>query len=195
MAAPAHTRHRARPPQARETTDVTRYLHALFGREHPGAWIEVRYRYRASMRHAFFAPTAVHAAARTIVRLGISTDVYVGVAARRRRHGAKHAITTVATLWADLDTPDARRALQRLPVAPSIVVASGTDGHVHAYWPLTTAVAIADAEATNRRLAAELGGDQGAVTNAATILRPPGTYSFKHTPPAPVVLEALVERR
>jgi len=47
------------------------------------------------------------------------------------------------------------------------------------------------AEAANRRLAAELGADTGAVTNAATILRPPGSYSFKFKPPAPVVLERL----
>jgi hypothetical protein len=29
----------------------------------------------------------------------------------------------------------------------------------------------------------------GTVTNAATVLRPPGTYNFKSTPPTPVVLE------
>jgi len=122
---PAPATRRARSPQARETDDATRYLGALFARDDPGTWIEVRYRHRDSMRSAFFAPSAIHQAARAIVRQGISTDVYVGVAARRSRHGAKHAITTVATLWADLDTPDARRALGGLPVAPAIVIASG----------------------------------------------------------------------
>ncbi|MCA1678268.1 MAG: hypothetical protein LC777_04605 [Actinobacteria bacterium] len=178
-------------PQARATRDIQRYLHALFGREDRGALIELRYRHRDSMRRHFFQPSDTFAAARTIARLGISTDVYVGVAARHRHAGGKDAITRIWTLWADLDTPNAISKLEQLPVAPAILIASGTPGHLHAYWPLQHPVAIAAAEAANRRLAAQLGADSGAVTNAATILRPPGTYSFKTRPPAPVVLERL----
>ena len=94
-------------------------------------------------------------------------------------------------LWADLDHPDAHDALDGLPVAPAIVIASGTPGHLHAYWPLQVPVSPPVAEAANRRLAAHLHADSGAVTNAATILRPPGTYSFKSVPPTPVVLQRL----
>ncbi|MCA1681455.1 MAG: hypothetical protein LC790_19355, partial [Actinobacteria bacterium] len=50
---------------------------------------------------------------------------------------------------------------------------------------------MAVAEQANRRLAAQLGADTGAVTNAATILRPPGTYSYKTTPPTPVTLKHI----
>jgi len=178
-------------PQARETADVQRYLRALFGGYEPGALIEVRSRYRGGMRAAFFDATDTFTAARTIVREGLRTDVYVAVAARRRRAGGKQAIEEIRTLWADLDTPNARAALEALPVAPAIVIASGTTGHLHAYWPLTDPVRVAVAEQANRRLAAQLGADSGAVTNAATILRPPGTYSYKSTPPTPVVLEHL----
>ena len=71
------------------------------------------------------------------------------------------------------------------------MIASGSAGHAHAYWLLRSAVTIEDAEAANRRLAAELGADSGAVTNAATILRPPGTYNHKTNPPTPVLLERL----
>lgn len=177
--------------QARETEDVRRYLHALHGRASQGALIEVRYRYRGGMRNAFFAHTDTTVAARTIVRLAISSDVYVGVASRRSRHGGKHAISEVWALWADLDDADAYHALEQLPVKPAILIASGTVGHLHAYFPLREPVSILAAEAANRRLAAQLGSDGGAVTNAATILRPPGTYSFKTSPPAPVVLERL----
>ena len=74
---------------------------------------------------------------------------------------------------------------------PAILIASGTPGHLHAYWPLTQPVSITAAETANRRLAAQLGADAGAVTNAATILRPPGTYSFKTTPPTPVLAQRL----
>lgn len=185
----------AEPPrharQAKETADVERYLHALFGREHAGALIEVRYRHRATMRRTFIAHTQTYAAARTIVRLGITTDVYVGVAPRHCHTGGKDAISRVWALWADLDNPDAQRALSGLPVPPAIVIASGTPGHLHAYWPLSRPVTVVAAEQANRRLAAELGGDNGAVTNAATILRPPGTHSFKTEPPTPVTLERL----
>jgi hypothetical protein len=186
---PAHTTHRPRARQARETRDVQRYLRALFEREQPDALIELRYRYRAGMRQRFLAAADLFTAARTIVRLGINTDVYVGVAPRQRARGDKTAIHSVWTLWADLDDPDAHSQLERLPVAPAIVITSGSPGHLHAYWPLTDPVSVAVAEQANRRLAAHLGADQGAVTNAATVLRPPGTYNFKSTPPAPVALE------
>jgi hypothetical protein len=185
----AQTTRPAQGRQARETRDVQRYLRALFEREHAGALIELRYRHHAGMRQRFLPATDLYTAARTIVRLGVSTDVYVGVAPRQRPTGDKTAIARVWTLWADLDHPDAHSHLQRLPVAPAIVIASGTPGHLHAYWPLTDPVSVPEAEQANRRLAAHLDADMGTVTNAATILRPPGTYNFKSTPPAPVVLE------
>ena len=115
----------------------------------------------------------------------------MGVAPRRARAGGKDAIERLWALWVDLDQVDAAAALERLPVAPSIVIASGTPGHLHAYWTLSRPVTVKAAEQANRRLAAELGGDTGAVTNAATILRPCGTHSFKTKPPTPVVLERL----
>ncbi len=186
----------ARPAQARATDDVERYLRALFSRESPGAFIEVRYRHRDDMRRHFFQHTDTFAAARTIARLGLGTDVYVGVAARASKHaGGKDAIRRVWTLWADLDDADAHARLDELPVAPAILIASGTIGHLHAYWPLARPVSIAAAETANRRLAAQLHADTGAVTNAATILRPPGTYSFKTDPPTPVALERLDDER
>jgi hypothetical protein len=189
--APATPTRRTAAPQARETEDVQRYLHALFDRERLRALIEVRRRYRDGMRCAFFATSDTFIAARTIVREGLRTDVYIGVAARHDRAGGKQAITEIRTLWVDLDIPDARAALQAFPVAPAIVIASGSRGHLHAYWLLQQPVSIEAAEAANRRLAATAGGCLSAVTNAATILRPPGTYSHKTTPPTPVVLERL----
>jgi hypothetical protein len=187
---PVHTT-RPRARQARETRDAQRYLQALFEREQPGALIEVRYRYRTGMRQRFLPAADLFTAAPTIVRLAINTDVYVGVAPRQRPSGDKTSITRVWTLWADLDDPNSHSALQRLPVAPAILIASGSPGHLHAYWTLTSPVTVLVAEHANRRLAAQLQADAGAVTNAATVLRPPGSYSYKTTPPTPVVLEHL----
>ncbi|HEV7806752.1 MAG TPA: CHC2 zinc finger domain-containing protein [Solirubrobacteraceae bacterium] len=180
--------HREAVAQAGETSDVQRYLRALFARDERGALIEVRYRYRDGMRRAFFDVTDTASAARAIVRLATRTDVYVGVAPRVRRAGGKDAIERVWSLWADLDHPDAGAALDDLPVAPAIQIASGGIGHLHVYWPLATAVSVEVAERGNRRLAAQLHADSGAVTNAATILRPPNSYWHKTAPPKPVVL-------
>jgi hypothetical protein len=193
MTSSTATRRGARP-QARETDDAQRYLHALFDREGAGALIEMRSRYRDGMRSAFFPAADTFTAARTIVREALRTDVYVGVAPRLRREGGKHALGHLRTLWVDLDTPDAAKRLDQFPVAPAIVIASGTAGHLHVYWLLQRPVSIAAAESANRRLAATVGGCLSAVTNAATILRPPGTYSHKTAPPAPVVLERLTAR-
>ncbi|MEY2514062.1 MAG: RepB DNA-primase from phage plasmid [bacterium] len=174
-------------PQARETRDVELYLLALFGCERRGALIDVRHSDGGEARHTYFAHRDTFAAARTIVRLGIAGDVHVGVAPRRRRGAAGERVERVWSLWADLEQRD---ALELLPVAPSIVVAAGR-ARVHAYWLLRTPVTPEVAEQANRRLAAQLGADDGAVTRATAMLRPPGTHCFGSTPPVPVVLEAL----
>ena len=111
--------------QTRDTNDIQRYLRALFERDEPGALIKVRHRYRDGTRSTFFAHTDTTAAARTILRLAIATDVYGGAAPRMRRASGRDAIERVWSLWADLDDADAAAALDDLPVAPAIVIASG----------------------------------------------------------------------
>jgi hypothetical protein len=177
-------------PLARETRDVELFLLALFGCERHGALIDVRYDDRGETRHAYFAHRDTCAAARTIVRLGMAADVHVGVAPRRRRANGGEQIERVWSLWSDIAAPAAESALELLPVAPSIVVAAGC-ARVQAYWLLQTPVAPEVAEQANRLLAAQFGGADGAVTAASAMLRPPGTYCFASTPPAPVVLERL----
>gem|GEM_PF-6330189 len=130
---PPGQRHGIAEPRTRGTSELERYLRALFERDQRGALIEVRYRYREGMRRAFFDVIDTSGTARTIVRLASGTDVYVGVAPRVRRAGGKQAIERVWSLWADLDHPDTGAALNNLPVVPAIVIASGTPGHLHAY--------------------------------------------------------------
>ena len=142
-AGPRDARHRALPA-------------ALFGREDRRAYIEVRYRHRDDMRRHFFAHTDTFAAARTIARLGLSSDVYVGVAPRRHDDaGGKDAIDRVWTLWADIDTPDAHDALRKASRSRRRSSSRrAPPGHLHAYWPLARPVSITAAETANRRLAA-----------------------------------------
>ena len=77
-------------------------------------------------------------------------------------------------LWADCDDAAATAALATFEPRPSIIVRSGTASNAHAYWPLLAPAAVDELAAANRRLAHALGADDGAVTNAAAILRPPG---------------------
>src|SRR6185312_3426048 len=79
----------------------------------------------------------------------------------------------------------AASALEEFAPAPAIVIASGTGGNCHAYWPLRHPVAADELERANRRLAYALGADP-ASADAARILRIPGTFSHKHQPPTPV---------
>jgi hypothetical protein len=112
--------------------------------------------------------------------------VYVGAAPRRpRRGGGRGAINHVHVLWVDCDTEDAVAALRRFRPSPPIVVASGTPGHLHAYWPICPPAEPDAAERANRRLAHHLGADPRS-TDAARILRPPGTLNHKLDPPARV---------
>lgn len=121
-------------------------------------------------------------------------DVYIGAAPRTRREGGKSAIERVWCLWADCDTPEALERLRAFEPQPSLIVRSGTGDNVHAWWALDRPLSPVWAERANRRLAFHLGGDMKA-TDAARILRPPGTLNHKHNPPGRVTVEHVHSRR
>jgi hypothetical protein len=107
-----------------------------------------------------------------------TADVYLGVAPRVRKEGTKDAVEEVYAVWVDLDRPDAALALAEFAPQPSLVLASGTEGHLHAYWYLEGAAGPAEVERVNRALARRLGGDLAA-TDASRMMRLPGTYNHK----------------
>src|SRR5215207_2497024 len=176
---------------------VSRFLAALAGSAGRGELLELRYRLDDGQRmgQVFDPPTRLRGLATRAVALGRRTDVYVGCAPRTRRHGGRDAVKRAFVLWADCDGDDAVEALEHFDPQPSIVIASGTAGNCHAYWPLTEQLAADEIEHANRRLAHALGAD-GASADAARILRVPGTYSHKHQSPVPVrALRLDVDRR
>ena len=167
------------------------YLNALVGRE-PGGLLEVRWRHEDGMRRGVYrAADELPAAVAAILERGARSDVYVGCAPRAGRAGGLDAVARAWVLWVDCDTPQAVAALRGFAPAPAIVVRSGTGEHRHAYWTLTGPIDADAVTAGNRRLAHALGADVGAVTTAATILRPPGSANFKHTPPTRVRAERM----
>lgn len=171
------------------------WLGCLFGSEPGDGFIEVRYRLldRPGMGRQFFAlkvPESTRALTRFITEQGQQTDVYVAVAPRAREEGTRGAIERVHVLWADVDGVEALQALRSFRPRPSMFVRSGSADSGHAYWALDQPVTAGEAERWNRRLAHSLGADMRS-TDAARILRPPGTLNHKHDPPAPVELAHL----
>jgi hypothetical protein len=184
------------PPDPSAQRALLRYLIALYGRV-PGSFTEIRFRDPDDpdrWRQRYYPVAQPAKAAGAIIDVGNQTDTYIGVAARRRRAGDKSAIDELHVVWADLDGP-AKIDAEGMPVPPGVVVRSGTDEHRHLYWLLSEPVEVDQAENANRRLAGLLAADGGAVCNAAALLRPPSTLSFKGSPPTAVVLERLSPAR
>lgn len=163
------------------------YLDALYGAEPEGGLIEVRQ--LPSGRQSWHDCRDRHGVA-AVLRDAQHENVCVGAAPRRRRCGRRDAVERVHVLWADCDGAGSLAALRRFRPLPAIVVRSGSPDSVHVYWPLWPPATPDEAERANRRLAHALGADMGA-TDAARILRPPGTLNFKTDPPAPVEVAHL----
>jgi hypothetical protein len=151
------------------------YLDVLFGRARASTLIEVRWRTTRGMGRRFVSVGDRITIAQLALRVAAWTDVYVGVLPRWRPAGGRAAVVGDGrTVWVDLDSDVAARALEPVEPAPSLVVASGGSGHLHAYWSLTAGVPPRMIERANRRLAWALGGDLHSA-DAARILRPPET--------------------
>lgn len=173
------------------------WLSCLYGSEHQNAAFEVRCKPRDKiLRRVGFYPNGdqLHKVINAVANRG---DAYVGVAPRREvyrlndhiRSGGLDAIANVWCVFADADTPDAVAKLKRFRnPKPSILIQSGNG--LHAYWPLRVPLSPANARRANRRIALHLDCDMNA-TDAARIMRPPGTFNYKSDPPLPVVCTRL----
>jgi len=175
---------------------ASRYVGALFASAPERSLVEVRFRVASGMRQGFFTAGASRALVDAVAALAMRTDVFVGLLPRVRRRGRlEDVVERGGVVWADCDTSASAAARRSFEPRPSMVVASGSSQHRHAYWFLQESVALAWLERLNRRLALALGADAGVVTKPHTILRPPGSLNWKHRPPTPVRLLALSEER
>src|SRR5579859_1398167 len=97
--------------------DLEHYLQALFGRARPATLIEMRWRVAGGMRQRFVAVQNRSALVPLIADLAPRHDVYVGVLPRCRPVGGRSAVVGACrTVWVDLDSELAARALE--PVDP-----------------------------------------------------------------------------
>jgi hypothetical protein len=154
--------------------------------------VEVRFRVPSGMAQRFMPASRERDVVDAVLSLVARTEVFVGVLPRARPGGrVADVVTRSSVLWADCDTSASVAALASFEPTPSMVVASGSDQHLHAYWFLREPVDLDRLEDLNRRLAAALGADGGVVTKPHTILRPAGSLNRKHSPPALVRLIGL----
>lgn len=134
-------------------------------------------------RRAFTSLAAVEEIEKTIAAWRGSHNVFVGIAPRTREAGGRDAVGLVHVAWVDIDDAGAENSLEQFEPTPTLIVASGSPGHLHAYWALSDGIEPSDIEEINRALAERLGGDP-TVVDAARVMRVPGTLNFKHDPPA-----------
>ena len=132
------------------------------------------------MRRRFIPASQQRAAERLIASRARHGDVYVGVALRNSAsHGGRASVAASHLAWVESDNPRSAALLEAFPHPPCMLIASGTPGHLQAYWALEHRRDVVELERLNRRLAYALAGDPGC-TDAARILRPPGTLNYKH---------------
>jgi hypothetical protein len=167
------------------------YLRTLAGNPRPGEYFDVRWRTATGgMRRRSIPARDTAAAAGLIAQLAGRTDVYAGVALREGGvHGGRTAISGSHLLYVECDHEHIERSLAGFPHLPTLEVASGTGRRLHLYWSLRSRVTNLEVEDASRRLALRLGGDRASV-DVARLLRPPGTFNYKHDEPSPVRLVA-----
>lgn len=174
-------------PTSQQVDEAGRYVAMLTLAAPSGSLLDIRYRTRDQRFARLFLHTSDEHAARRISRIGRHTDVYVGCAPRTRYRGTREDLTATALIWADCDDRHALESARAFTPAPTMIVASGSPYHAHAYWSLTDPLRPDALEHSNRRLARILGADIKCA-DATRILRPPGTHNYKHDPPNPVDL-------
>lgn len=123
-----------------------------------------------------------------MLKLARQRDLYIGAAVRARRGGGEAAIDCVWALWADCD---ADKADFRLEHPPTLEIASGTPGNIHAWWALDAPLPTHWAKIAQRRLVNHVDADMNA-KDVARVMRPPGSLNHKYDPPRPV--EIVVQR-
>lgn len=149
----------------------------------------------------FFTATDADAI-RVFLDTHASENIYFGMATRMRcGDGSAANCGELHALFVDIDfqndahpqgvpESEARATLERFPLTPSIIVASG--GGLYPIWllrePLNLQVDAVRAKSLLRRLALALRGDLSAA-EVARILRLPGTLNHKYTPPQRVTIE------
>lgn len=155
--------------------------------------VEMRYVGPHGMRQEFHYSDS-DTLPRRVREQGTRSDTFLGAAPRIRREGGKSAVAVAHCLWIDADAPEAVERLSAFKHAPTMTIASGTPGRLHAWWALNRPLSREWVERANRRLAHHLGADPRCA-EAARIMRAPETGNWKTDPPVPVTVSSTTGKR
>src|SRR5579875_2652611 len=163
-----------------------------------GRWLDVRWPQPSSpsgMGRDFLPAAGIDQAGVLIERVARHVDVYIGIALHDREAGDRTSVSRSHLVWADIDDEDAQSSLDRFRYPPTMTVASGSPGRRHSYWLLSSDADIDEVMTANRKLAGWLGGDLSSGLSRVSMLRPAGTYNYKHQPRQPVRIVDLAGSR
>jgi DNA primase RepB-like protein/CHC2-type zinc finger protein len=158
-------------------TQAKMLLSLVGGRATAGQCVEARWFARPRVDRHWWSIEDLDDMAARVVSLGSSWDIYVGAAPRLRHGGTAADVAPAWALWADLDDPQAVADLASYDTPPHLVVET-SEGHAHAWWAIVDALEPRHLPRALRRLAHHLGADMVS-TDAARIMRPPGTRNHK----------------
>lgn len=164
--------------------DVAAWLQcAMFAGNERDSFLEVRYRLpgRGGMGQEWWPVAEFERAAVFAIERGLRSDVYVSACPRVTRRGRAEDVACGWCLWTDCDSEESVRRLREFRPRPSIVNESGTEGRLHAFWPLSHAAPAAAIERANQRLALALLADPK-VAGVHSVMRVAGTLNHKHDP-------------
>lgn len=168
--------------------ELLAYLRFLAYGAQPAQVFDLRYAPPGRlMRRRFISARQPRQLARRITSLAPTTDVFLGVVLRDQARSGRAAISGARLLYIECDDPAAGQALAGFACPPSLLVASGSPGHLHVYWRLLDRAGALEIESANRRLALALHGEPGCA-DAGRLLRPPASLNHKHAPARPVTL-------
>lgn len=149
-------------------------------------------RKKRKMRHRFYEWPANKPKLDEVLKYGSVADLYFCPSILREPSLKKTAVLGSWVTW--VDDPGCIGPPQG-PTAPSasIVVQSGSAGHTHQYWRSERFLTPSETEAVNRQLRKSTGGDPSGI-DACQLLRVPGTFNHKTTPPKPVATDYITVR-
>lgn len=172
--------------------DAEVFLRALFG-DFADGYLEVRAISEHARPRQFFPalPLPARFGWERLERLNETHSLTVRMAVSSQPRSDAIYFTHLPALWVDVDGQADERALERLPLPPSLVVSSGSG--LHAYWLLASPLSIGSTRERGaardllRALARAAGGDE-AVCDVARVMRLAGSVNrkTKYAPSYPV---------
>jgi hypothetical protein len=176
-------------------------LHASCSEGFIELWLIPRIRWAGADPKEYFRLSEREEAVRYAYEKRGDFQVYFGVAPRCEppwyaegcRHGGDR-VEQVPAVWADIDTMESVAEVVTWALRPSVVVQSGTPGHLHAYWVLEDPVEPGIAHEINESLARHLGTDPR-VADPGWCMPLPGALNRKREPYQEVRLADCSSRR